>query len=304
MLIYLPIAEMAVSAELIFMVSVFVGVLAGLFGIGGGFLTTPFLIFSGVPPAIAVGTQTCQVVANGTSGVLGHLRKGHVDIKMAAVMTVGGIAGSVAGILIFKALEYTGQIDFAIFLLYAVLLVTIGGLMLFESVFSLVMKGNNIRREFNTFRTSSFIAALPYKMRFPQSKLYISALVPGAVGFVGGVLASVLGMGGGFFLVPAMIYIIGMPGLMVAGTSLLQIIFTTSFAALLHSVANQTVDVMLAAILISGGVIGAQVGVALSRVVKGIYARLILAVLVLVVGIQLSGQLFVQPHELFSTVIR
>jgi uncharacterized protein len=300
MQIYLPIAEMAVPAGLIFFVSVFVGILSGLFGIGGGFLTTPFLIFSGVPPAIAVGTQTCQVIANGTSGIFGYLRKGHVDIKMGGVMLLGGVAGSLVGILIFKALEYTGQIDFAILLLYAVLLLSIGVLMLAESAFSLLMKGRTIRREFNSFKVSTFMDRLPYKMRFPRSKLYISALIPGGVGFVGGVLASIMGVGGGFLLVPAMIYIIGMPGLMVAGTSLLQIVVTACFAALLHALANQSIDAVLAAIMIAGGVAGTQAGIALTRSVTGIYARIILAVLVLVVGLQLSGQLFVRPHDLFS----
>lgn len=304
MQIYLPIAEMAVSTELIFLVSVFVGVLSGLFGIGGGFLTTPFLIFTGVPAAIAVGTQPTQIVANGTSGVLGHLRKGNVDMKMGGVMMAGSILGSLLGISIFRFLQQSGQIDFAIALLYAGLLLTIGTLMLSESLLSWLQRGKTIRKEFNTFTISSLIAALPLKMRFERSRLYISALVPAAVGFVGGMLAAVLGIGAGFLLVPAMIYIIGMPSLVVAGTSLFQIVFTTSFVGVLHAVTNQTLDVLLALILIIGGVIGAQMGVMFSRVVRGMAARIMLAALVLGVGLVLTVQLFVEPADLYSVVVR
>lgn len=304
MQIYLPIAEMAISAEAIFLVSAFVGFLSGLFGIGGGFLTTPFLIFTGIPPAVAVGTQPCQIVANGTSGMLGHWRKGHVDMKMGGVMLMGSVAGSIIGISIFKLLQYIGQIDFVVSLLYVVLLGTIGTLMLLESLFSILFKKETMRSEFNQFNVTGLAARLPFKMRFPRSNLYISAILPAGVGFVSGLLASILGIGGGFLLVPAMIYIIGMPGIVVAGTSLFQIVFTTSFATMLHAVANQTVDIMLAAILIAGGVIGAQFGVAFTGKIKGLHARIILAVLILVVAVQLSGNLFVQPAELFSTVVR
>ena len=304
MQIYLPIAEMAVSAELIFFVSIFVGFLSGLFGIGGGFLTTPFMIFMGVPPAVAVGTQPCQIVANGVSGMLGHLRKGHVDMKMGAVMLVGSLCGTFIGIFIFKLLQYMGQIDFAISLLYAVLLGSIGSLMLYEGISSLFFKRKTVRSEFNSFKISSFVYSLPFKMRFPRSKLYISALLPLGVGFFGGILAAILGIGGGFMLVPAMIYILGMPGLVVAGTSLFQIVFTTSFATIMHAVANHTVDILLALILISGGVIGAQIGVRFSRRIKSQHARVVLAILILIVSLRLSVNLFATPDDLFSVVLR
>lgn len=304
MQIYLPIAEMAVPAESIFLVSAFVGFLAGLFGIGGGFLTTPFLIFIGIPPAVSISTQLTQIVASGVSGMLGHLRKGHVDMKMGGVMLAGSLAGSVIGIVIFKILQYFGQIDFAISFLYVVLLGGIGSLMLVESVSSQFFKRKSVKSEFNALRMSPVMARLPFKMRFPRSRLYISALVPGGVGFISGILAAVLGIGGGFMIVPAMIYIIGMPVLMVAGTSLFQIVFMTSFATILHATINQTVDAILAVIMIFGGVIGAQIGVAFTKVIKEAHARIVLATLILVVAIQLSGSLFWHPGEIFSTVVR
>ena len=303
MQIYLPIAEMAISAELIFFVSLFVGCLSGLFGIGGGFLTTPFMIFMGIPPAVAVGTQPCQIAANGMSGMLGHLRKGHVDMKMGGMMLLGSIFGTFIGVFIFKFLQFLGQIDFVISMLYAVLLGSIGSLMLYESVSRLLSGGKTVRHEFNSFKVDDFSARLPLKMRFERSKLYISAILPVGVGFLSGILAAILGIGGGFMLVPAMIYIIGMPGLIVAGTSLFQIVFTTSFATIMHAVANNTVDIMLAVILISGGVIGAQAGVLLSRYVKGANARIVLAVLILAVAIRLALKLFIAPTELFSTEV-
>lgn len=301
--VYLPIAELSISAELILMVSAFVGFLSGVFGVGGGFLTTPFLIFTGIPPAVAVGTQASQLVASSISASIGHWARGNVDIKMGSVMLIGGLLGSFVGILIFQLLDYLGQIDFAISILYIILLGSIGCMMLFENIFSRFLKKKDVRKEFNTLRISPFISALPYKMRFPRSKLFISALVPGGIGFIGGILASVLGIGGGFLLVPAMIYFLGMPILLAAGTSLFQIIFTTASATIMHAVFNQTVDLVLATILILGGVIGAQFGLAFARFVKPSQARLILASLVLLVCGRLCYGLFVEPDELFSTVL-
>ena len=303
MQVHLPIAEMSISSEIIFLVSAFVGFLSGIFGIGGGFLTTPFLIFSGIPPGIAVGTQASQLVASSVSGAIGHWKRNNVDIKMGLVMLIGGIIGSFVGIMIFKLLQYLGQVDFAISLIYVVLLSSIGIMMLTESVFTKFFKKKNVRREFNTLKVSPFIAALPYKMRFPRSKLFISALVPGGIGFIGGILASVLGIGGGFLLVPAMIYVLGMPTLLVAGTSLFQIIFTTAAATIMHAVFNGTVDVVLALILITGGVIGAQIGISVARYVKPSQARMVMAVMVLIVALKLSFDLFIEPAELFSTMV-
>jgi hypothetical protein len=303
MQIYLPIAEMTIPAESIFLLSTFVGLLSGIFGVGGGFLTTPFLMFFGIPPAVAVGTQATQLVAAGTAGFLGHMRRGNVDVKMGVVMLGGGVLGSVIGAIIFKILSHLGQIDFAVSISYVILLTSIAILMIMESFSSVLFhKKKNVRKEFNTLKVSNWMDALPYKMRFPRSKLFISALIPGGLGFLGGVLASVMGVGGAVFLVPAMIYILGMPALLVAGTSLFQIVFTTVSTTVIHAVLNQSVDMLLAVILILGGVVGAQIGVSLARHVKGVYGRILLAGLIVVVVIQLSMDLFIKPVELFSTV--
>lgn len=303
MQIYLPIAEISIEAETIFFVSAFVGCLSGLFGIGGGFLTTPFMMFMGVPALVAVGTQPCQIAANGMSGMLGHLKKGHVDFKMGLVMLTGSTVGSFLGVFIFRFFEQMGQIDFAISLVYVVLLSSIGLLMLGESLFTMFFKKTGLRTEFNNYYVNPFIARLPLKMRFDRSKLYVSALLPAGIGFIGGILAS-MGMGGGFFLVPAMIYVIGMPALVVAGTSLFQIVLTTSIATMMHAFANHTVDILLAMILISGGVIGAQIGVSFAGKIKSLHARLLLATLILAVSVQLSGNLFIAPLENFTTVLK
>lgn len=302
MQIYLPIAEISVSAETIFLLGSVVGFLSGVFGVGGGFLTTPFLIFLGVPPTVAVGTQGSQLVASGMSGSIGNFKRGNIDTKIALVMLIGGFVGSFVGILIFKFLQYLGQIDFAVSFLYMILLSSIGAMMLIETLFSSVKK-KTVRSAFNAQRVPPWIARLPYKMRFPRSKLYISALVPGGIGFVGGILASILGIGGGFLLVPAMIYILGMSTILAAGTSLFQMIFTTAAATIMHATLNNTVDIMLALILIVGGVIGTQFGLVFGRVIKPTHARIILAILVLAVSIRIAFQLLVEPVELYSTVV-
>ncbi len=303
MQIYLPIAEMAVEADTIFLLSAFVGVLSGIFGIGGGFLTTPFLIFMGIPPIIAVGTQASQLVASSVAGAIGHFRRGNIDLKIGFVMMLGGTLGSFIGIFVFKLLHFFGQIDLAISILYILLLGIIGMLMLVESTTSFFVKKQGLQHEFNTKRISPWVLSLPYKMRFPRSKLFISALVPGGIGFFGGLLASILGIGGGFFLVPAMIYILGMPPLLVAGTALFQVIFATSIATIMHATMNQNVDIVLGGILILGGVVGAQIGVIFAKFVKGQQARIVLAILILGVCIRLCVDMFLRPGDLFSIVL-
>ncbi|MCD8497457.1 MAG: sulfite exporter TauE/SafE family protein [Alphaproteobacteria bacterium] len=302
MYIYLPVAEISIPAESVLLLGGIVGFLSGVFGVGGGFLTTPFLIFMGIPPAVAVGTQTNQLVASSVAGSIGHWRRGNVDFKIGLIMMAGGIGGSIVGIGIFTLLQWLGQVDLAISILYIVLLGGIGIMMLTESIWAATHK-KTVRDQFNTQKVSGFIAKLPYKMRFPRSKLYISALVPGGIGFVGGILASVMGIGGGFLLVPAMIYILGMSTIVAAGTSLFQIIFTTAVASLLHAVINGTVDLLLAILLIIGGVIGTQIGVHMGRSIKPSHARMTLAILVLLVSLQLSYNMFVRPAELYSTVL-
>jgi len=299
--IYLPIAEMSIPVESVFLLGGFVGFVSGIFGVGGGFLTTPLLIFMGVPSAIAVGTQGCQLIAAGLSGVIAYWRRSQVDFMIATIMLTGGFIGTIIGVFFFQFIRYIGQIDLIISLLYIVFLGTIGSMMLFESLISSVKK-KTMREEFNRMKSPTLISKLPYKMRFPRSKLYVSALVPGGIGMLSGFLVSSMGVGGGFLLVPAMIYVLGMPPLLVAGTSLLQIIFTSAFSTIMHAYINGSVDVLLAVFLILGGVIGAQIGVRASRRITGAKARVILALLVLGVCVRLGMQLFIIPSEPFVMV--
>lgn len=301
MQVYLPIAEMSVDAEVILLLGLAVGLLSGMFGVGGGFLTTPFLIFIGLPPAIAVGTQANQLVASSMSGVLGHWKRGDVDIKMGTVMLAGSIMGTFVGVMLFKLLQSFGQIDLAISILYVVLLGSMGIAMMYESL-STVLRKKQSSDGASSFQNSPFFEALPYKMRFPRSRLYISALIPAGIGFLGGLLVSTLGIGGGFLFVPAMIYILGMPTLLVAGTSLYQIVLTSAVAAIMHAMANQTVDLVLAALLIISSVVGAQFGVRVGKHIRGVKARVLLAAILLVIAFQLAGQLFIAPPELYSTI--
>jgi uncharacterized membrane protein YfcA len=301
--VYLPIAEMAVPGEIILALGGVVGFLSAVFGVGGGFLATPFLVFLGVPPSIAVGTQANQLAAASLTGVIGHWKRGNVDVRMGGLMLTGSIIGSIVGIAIFRVLQHIGQIDAVINILYVLLLGNIGVMMTVESINALLKK----EKESGSLRSPFWdrvIHRLPYPMKFPKSKLYISALVPAGIGFIGGVMVSILGIGGGFFLVPAMIYIIGMPTLLVAGTSLFQILFTTVFATVLHAVANKTVDLVLAALLIAGGIIGVQIGIRVSKHIRGAPARLLLAAMLLLVCLKMAFDLLVQPIELFSTEIR
>ncbi len=301
MQIYLPIAEMSIAIEVIFLLGFFVGFISGVFGVGGGFLTTPLLIFMGIPSAVAVGTQGSQLVASGLSGVMGYWRRGHVDFLVGTIMLVGGLIGTIIGVFFFQFIKLIGQIDLIISLLYILLLGSIGIMMLFESVFT-KFKKKTMKSEFNRLKSKTLISKLPYKMRFPRSKLYVSVFVPGGIGVVSGFLVATMGVGGGFLLVPAMIYILGMPPLLVAGTSLFQIIFTSAFATIMHATVSNSVDILLALFLILGGVIGAQVGVKMSRKVTGANARVILALLVLGVCTQLAVQLFFSPSDIFVMV--
>ena len=301
--IYLPIAEMSVPVEAILMLGVAVGFLSGVFGVGGGFLATPFLMFLGVPPAIAVGTQANQLVAASLSGVLGHMRRGDVDFKMGSVMLGGSFFGSVLGVLLFGMLKHFGQIDLIIPLLYIVLLGVMGTMMLWESLSSLLRRQES-RITMERLHNHPFFRSLPYKTRFPRSRLYISALLPAGIGFIGGLLVSVMGIGGGFLMIPAMIYILGMPTLLVAGTTLFQILITTVLATVMHASLNHSVDLVLGFLLIVGGVVGAHVGIRVARRIKGGYARLALAVLLLLVAFELSSDLLIRPLDLYTTVMR
>ncbi|CAO3372052.1 sulfite exporter TauE/SafE family protein [Azospirillum argentinense] len=303
MQVYLPIAEMSVNALLVLGMGGLVGFLSGMFGVGGGFLMTPLLIFIGVPPAIAVGTQANQLVAASVSGVLAHWRRGNVDVKLGVVMLLGGMVGTVVGVWIFSLLQRIGQIDAAITLSYVFFLGTIGTMMMVEASRALIRRRAPTAKRGKLHR-HMWLHGLPLKMRFQRSKLYISALLPAAIGAVGGMLVAIMGIGGGFMLVPAMIYLLNMPTGLVAGTSLFQIIFTTAMATLLQAATNQTVDVMLALLLLIGGVVGAQFGTKAGGRLRGEQARLLLASLVVAVALKLAFDLVVEPNDVFTISTR
>jgi len=297
--VYLPIAELSVNLFLILGMGGAVGLLSGMFGVGGGFLMTPLLIFTGIPPAVAVATGANQLVAASVSGVLAHWRRGNVDFKMGFVLLVGGVAGSSLGTWIFALLKSAGQIDLLISLSYVIFLGVIGSLMLFESLGALLRsrKGTVKRKKLHQHY---WIHGLPFKMRFRKSKLYISALMPLGLGFFVGILSAIMGVGGGFVMVPAMIYLLGMPTSVVIGTSLFQIIFVTANVTFLQSWATQTVDVMLALLLMSSAVIGAQFGTRIGTKMKGEQLRSLLGLLVLLVCLKLAADLVLTPDDVYS----
>ena len=299
MQIYLPIAEMSVNVFLLLGMGAGVGLLSGMFGVGGGFLMTPLLIILGVPPAVAVGTEANQVVAASASGFLAHLRRGNVDFRMGSVLLAGGMVGSALGVWLFYILRQIGQIDLVIQLSYTVFLAAIGTLMLVESVCTLWRRerGGATRRGAGSHK---WVHGLPLKMRFRKSKLYISALLPLAIGFFVGVLAAIMGVGGGIVMLPAMIYILGMPTSVVVGTSLFQIVFVTANATFLHAYNNQTVDIVLAALLLLGAVIGAQYGSKIGTLLRGEQLRALLALLVLGVTAKLLYGLVATPENMFA----
>jgi uncharacterized membrane protein YfcA len=310
MQLYLPIAEMAVHVETIAFLGGIVGIISGVFGVGGGFLTTPFLIFLGLPPAVAVGTQASQLVASSATAVIGHWKKNNIDLKMAGVLLSGGMIGTLFGVFIFKLLNHLGQIDLLISILYVLFLCSIGGMMLSESATTLFRQRYRTKDEhgFSSLdhekpsRYHQWKETLPYKMNFPQSRLHISAIIPASIGVVGGLMVSIMGIGAGFILVPAMIYLLRMPALLVTGTSLAQIVATSAIACILHAITNQTVDLVLAMILISGSVIGAQIGMRLSKYIKGVSARFILACIIVFIGLKLGSELLIPPDNLYSIV--
>jgi len=300
MQVYLPIAEMSVDVFLILGLGGGVGMLSGLFGVGGGFLMTPLLIFIGVPPAVAVGSEAAQITASSVSGVLGHMRRGNVDFRMGSVLLAGGIVGSTAGVQLFAFLRSIGQVDLVVALSYVVLLGIVGALMLQESVRTLIRRHRTGTATRGKLHQHNFLHGLPLKMRFPKSKLYISSLLPLSVGMFVGVLAALMGVGGGFIMVPAMIYLLGMPTSVVVGTSLFQIIFVTANVTFLQAYQNQTVDMVLALLLVVGGVIGAQIGVRVGAKLRGEQLRGLMALMVLSVAIKLAWDLVSTPDDLFS----
>lgn len=298
MQIYLPIAEVSVNAFLLLGLGGLVGVLSGMFGVGGGFLMTPLLFFIGIPPAVAVATEANQIVASSFSGVLAHFRRQTVDLKMGVVLLIGGLIGAAFGVMLFNYLRAQGQVDLLVKLCYVVFLGVIGGLMFIESLNAIRKSRKNVTP--TKRRNHNWIHGLPFKMRFRVSGLYISVIPPLIVGLFVGVLAAIMGVGGGFIMVPAMIYLLGMPTKVVIGTSLFQIIFVTAFTTLLHATTNYTVDMALAVLLLIGGVIGAQIGTRIGTKLKAEQLRILLAMMVLAVCGKLALDLLIEPTELFS----
>jgi hypothetical protein len=297
---YLPIAEMSVNVLVFLAMGGAVGFLSGLFGVGGGFLMTPLLIFSGVPSAVAVGTEAAQIVATSVSGAISHWRRRNVDIKLGLVLLAGGVIGSIIGVQLVRLLRQIGQFDLFVSLFYVVFLGVIGSLMLIESA--------NAWRKARAGQATggrkpgqhSWIHKLPFQMRFNRSKLYISAVPPFLIGAFVGLLAAIMGVGGGFIMVPALIYLLRVPTNVVAGTSLFQITFVTIATTILHATLNNTVDVVLALVLMLGGVIGAQFGAAAGTRLRGEQFRFLLALLVLAVGLRMAWGLIAMPAEVFS----
>ena len=300
MSIYLPIAEMNVNILLIISIGMIVGCLSGLFGVGGGFLMTPLLIFLGIPPIVAVGTEAPHVLASSVSGVIAHWRRKNVDFKMGLYLLIGGVIGSTVGVNLFKMLNNFGQIDIVIQLLFLIFLGFIGFSMAFESAKTTISKYKTTSSIRTKLHQHSWIHGLPYKIRFHRSKLYISAIPPIIIGFFVGVLSAMMGVGGGFIMIPAMVYILGMSTNVVVGTSLFQIIFVTANSTFFQSYLNQTVDIVLATLMIVGGVIGAQIGAKLGSKLKAEYLRGILAILVLIVCAKILTDLTLTPTNLFS----
>ncbi|WP_209427829.1 sulfite exporter TauE/SafE family protein [Pararhodobacter sp. SW119] len=302
MQIYLPIAEVSANALTLLGIGGGVGFLSGMFGVGGGFLITPLLFFIGIPPAVAVATGVNQVVASSISGVLAHLKRKTVDLKMGMLLLVGGLLGSGLGIWIFRLLSRLGQIDLVVQLAYVIFLGIVGALMLQEGLraWARSRRANAPRRKLHQHY---WVHNLPLKMKFRTSGLYISVIPPLLIGASVGILAAIMGVGGGFVMVPAMIYLLGMPTKVVIGTSLFQIIFVAGFTTVMHAVTSKSVDILLAVFLILGGVIGAQLGTQAGQKLKAEQLRILLALVVLAVSGKIAVDLLIRPDELFSITI-
>jgi len=302
--IYLPIANLSVNAFVIVGLGGIVGLLSGMFGVGGGFLTTPLLIFYGIPPTVAAASSATQVMGASVSSAFSHFQRRTIDYHMGGVMVAGGMIGAVIGTYIFSLLERLGQIDTAIGILYVVLLGSIGLLMARESIHALIMARRGLRPEARKRRHHPLVSALPLRWRFYASGLYISPLAPLLLGVFSGIITMLMGIGGGFILVPAMIYILGMSTQLVIGTSLFQILFVTMVTTLAHAVTTHAVDLVLAFLLLIGSVTGAQIGGRISMSVRPEYLRVILALIVLVVAIRMALGLGWRPDEIYTVVVR
>ncbi|WP_140986677.1 sulfite exporter TauE/SafE family protein [Asticcacaulis tiandongensis] len=300
--LYLPIAEMSVNVWLMAGLGVGVGFLSGLFGVGGGFLMAPVLVTLGIPPSIAVASQAGHVLATSTSSVSSYRRQDSVDFRMGLMMAAGGVVGAGMGVEIFRILRLMGQIDLMISVIYLVFLCGIGGLMARESLTSLLRRKKGLPPVRPKLKRPPWLYALPFKMRFPRSGLYISVIPPLFIGFIVGILAALMGVGGGFLIVPAMIYILRMKASVVVGTSLFQVIITATVTMILQAVRNHTVDAVLAFLLLIGGVIGGQLGIRFGTRFRADELRLVLALIILTAGLQMGLTLFIPPEDPFVLI--
>jgi len=303
MYIYLPIAEQPIHSLAIIGVGSIIGFIMGLVGVGGGFLLTPIMMFLGIPSPVAVASVANQLVAPSISGVLSHWKKGNVDFKMGTVLLVGGVFGSSIGVILFNYLAKIGQLDLVIRSSYVIFLSLIGSMMFAESM-RLILRKRRGKVTRGKLHQHTWLHGLPFKTRFRKSKLYISIILPILIGVLVGVLAAIMGIGGGFIIVPAMIYLLGMPTSLVVGTSLFQIIFVAANTTILQASQNQTVDIVLATLLLLGSVAGVQIGAKFTNVLKGEHLRLILSTMIILVSLQLLTDLITVPSDLFSVVIR
>ncbi|PII39557.1 permease [Sinorhizobium meliloti CCBAU 01290] len=301
MTVYLPIAELSVNIFIILGMGAAVGFLSGMFGVGGGFLITPLLIFYNIPPVVAVATGANQVVASSISGAIAHFRRGTIDIKLGTVLLCGGLVGATVGVWLFSLLRSIGQLDLVISLLYVVLLGSVGALMLWESIGAMRKAAKNQPAQLRRPGQHNWIHGLPLKMRFKKSKIYLS-VIPGRRSVFHRLLTSVMGVGGGFIMVPAMIYLLRIPTSVVVGTSLFQIVFVSAYTVIVQASTNYTVDIVLAFVLMIAGVIGAQYGVRVGQRLRGEQLRALLALLVLAVGIRLAVELVIPPKDIYSVV--
>ena len=302
MYIYLPIAEQPINAFIILGIGSIVGMIMGMVGIGGGFLLTPLMIFFGIPSPVAVASVANQLVAPSVSGVLSYWKSSNVDFKMGIILLIGGVIGSSIGVLIFNFLNNLGHLDLVIKLSYVLFLSIIGSLMFIESS-RLILRVKKGKISRGKLHQHNWLHGLPFKTRFRKSKLYISVLLPLLIGIIVGILAALMGTGGGFIIVPAMIYLLGMPTSLVVGTSLFQIIFVASNTTILQASQNQTVDIILAFLLLLGSVIGVQIGSKFSNFLKGEHLRFFLSIIILMVGFMLLIDLITTPSDLYSIVV-
>ncbi len=298
--VYLPIANLSVNALVIILLGGGVGFLSGMFGVGGGFLTTPLLIFYGIPPMVAAASASTQVTGASVSGVFAHMRRGGVDFQMGLVLVAGGMMGTGAGAILFDLLEQLGQIDTVINLLYVIMLGGIGGVMAWESAHAVRAIRTGQPLPAKKRRHHPLVANLPLRWRFYRSGLYISPLAPLLLGFVTGIMTMLLGVGGGFIMVPAMLYLLGMGAQVVVGTSLFQILFVTMTATMMHSLTTKAVDIVLAVLLLIGSVIGAQIGAQFAQKMRPEYLRLTLAIIVLLVAVRMAIGLGWRPDEIYT----